>query len=262
MKDEEHDLSIIAEIISVFSERSASIFPRKMIEFDILMKETKEINSQNKTKRTLEKELVVILAKTNIITRDVEWIQNNGICIEKIRPGPSTIAQAGRGAFAQVVIKTGDMITPAPLLSISNKDTLNIYETELDSEEKEVINSEKIGSQLLMNYCFGHMESQLLLCPQTNAILINHCSNREKENVCNNGNGPNAIARWASGWDTTSDEWLQKSMEFMVNMTTEGMRGLSLEIIATADIAPGEEVSTFFSNRGVRVSFQFSLQAY
>ena len=73
-----------------------------------------------------------------------------------------------------------------------------MYQSEIDSDGNRVkVDDEPIGYQLLMNYCFGHKESKLiLLCPQTNA----HCSTRHKEgaNTCNNGNDPNARVQWAS----------------------------------------------------------------
>ena len=49
-----------------------------------------------------------ILAKSNLLPRDSDWIRSNGICLEKIRPGQSTIPDAGRGAFAQMFIKAGE----------------------------------------------------------------------------------------------------------------------------------------------------------
>ena len=184
-----------------------------------------------------------ILAKSNLLPRDSDWIRSNGICLEKIRPGQSTIPDAGRGAFAQMLIEAGDIVVPVPLLNIPNKDSLVMYPSEINAGGERVkIDGKPIGHQLIMNYCFGHQESKLILCPQTNAILINHCSNRHKENQCNNGNGPNARVQWANGWDPTNEEWLQKSMEEIKNLTAKGQRGLSFEIIATTDIAPGEEV--------------------
>ena len=120
-----------------------------------------------------------------------------------------------------------------------------MYQSEIDSDGNRVkVDDEPIGYQLLMNYCFGHKESKLIICPQSNAILINHCSIRHKEgaNTCNNGNGPNARVQWASGWDPKTKDWLQKSMEEIKELTVNGQRGLSLEVVAMSDIAPGDEV--------------------
>jgi len=188
------------------------------------------------------------LAKTTTVDSwkyDVQWIEENGVCIEKIRPYPSTIEGAGLGAFAQMSIAMGDIISPAPLLNIPNKDSLLMYKTRVKEDGTRVkVDDDPIGHQLLLNYCFGHEKSPLLLCPETNTILINHCSNRlEGKKFCN-GNSPNAKIQWAtsSGWDNTTKDWLNKSIEDITELTASSSRGLSLEVVATRDIFPGEEI--------------------
>lgn len=98
--------------------------------------------------------------------RTVEWIKKNGMCIENIVPGKSAIPYAGQGAILQTSIRQGDIIVPIPLLQIVNRDVLATFD----------FDGGKVGEQLLLNYCFGHHESSLLLCPNSNAILVNHCS--------------------------------------------------------------------------------------
>lgn len=171
-----------------------------------------------------------VLAKyigTNI--RSVDWIKENGLCLENIIPKPSTILYAGRGAFAQYMIRKDHVIVPVPMLQIVNKKVLGLYDND----------DVQYSKQLLENYCFGHSNSTLLLCPNTNAILINHCSNRTGFNECNNGNGANAGYRWATSWDKDTSKWLQMPLSEMIY---QGGRGLSMEIVATRDIQPGEEV--------------------
>jgi len=158
--------------------------------------------------------------------RTPEWIRENGMCIENLVPGRSHIQQAGKGGIAQFAIKQGEIVAPAPMLQIVNRDVLDIYDED----------GENVGTQLLMNYCFGHAESSLLLCPDTNAILINHCSLRTRE--CG-PDGPNAKIQWASGWEKENDRWLSMSMHELEEQTG---RGLAMEIVATRDIQPGEEV--------------------
>jgi len=158
--------------------------------------------------------------------RSVDWIVENGLCVENLVMGRSRIPQAGHGAIAQYPIAKGEMVVPAPLLHIADKDVLAIYDE--DGNRK--------GTQLLMNYCFGHNESSLLLCPNTNAILINHCSTRRGQ--CG-PEGPNAEYRWASGWDKDTDKWLEKSFDYIAS---QRQRGLAMEIVAIRDIQPGDEV--------------------
>jgi hypothetical protein len=239
---EDNELSMIAKTVSIFSDRAASLIPKTKVEYENFITTVSKSTSAGKITNV---KLSHLLARSFLLPRDVDWIKTNGMCIEKIKPGPSTIAEAGRGAFAQVDIQIGDIIAPAPLLNIPNKKSLVVYKTEFDSEGNrvKVDGDEPVGHQLIMNYCFGHKESDLILCPQTNAILINHCSDREEGgHRCRDGKGPNAKVQWASGWDPTSDEWLTKSIEEITTLTTAGSRGLSLEIVATTNIAPGEEI--------------------
>jgi hypothetical protein len=123
----------------------------------------------------------------------------------------------------------GEIIVPVPTLHVTDQDVPTI---------RDKGSGEVKGTQLLLNYCFGHMESSLLLCPITNAILINHCSNRKPNPACMEG--PNAKLRWTSAWDTTTPQWLEMTIE---ELASQESRGLSMEIVALRDIERGEEVS-------------------
>jgi hypothetical protein len=69
--------------------------------------------------------------------------------------------------------------------------------------------------QLLINYCFGHGESSLLLCPVTNVILINHCSDRTQQ--CG-PEGPNAMFQWATKLEGNTQLWLNKTLEDIITV--------------------------------------------
>jgi len=159
-------------------------------------------------------------------SRTVDWIRENGMCVENLIPGKSTIKQAGQGGFAQHRIRKGELVVPAPALQVADRRALMIFDE----------NGKAIGEQLLLNYCFGHKDTSLLICPDTNAILVNHCSDRTKK--CG-PKGPNAKFQWASGWDPDTPTWLTMSVD---DIAKEEGRGLSLEIVALRDIEPGEEV--------------------
>lgn len=159
--------------------------------------------------------------------RSVEWVKENGMCLETIAPRKSTLPHAGQGGFAQHKIKRGEIIVPAPVLHIMDRDVLDIFD---DKGEN------KTGVQLLLNYCFSNPHSTVLLCPTSNAVLINHCSNRKKQ--CGR-KGPNADFRWSSGWDETSNKWRELSLE---ELSKQNHRGLSFEIYSLRDIDPGEEI--------------------
>jgi hypothetical protein len=183
-------------------------------------RELKELMSKNYEPDELKRELAL---RTGINRRSPEWIRSNGKCLEHMVQAPSQLPHAGLGGIAQHYIAENEVIVPAPLVHIMDEDVLSIYGD----------NGAKIGDQVVLNYCYGHRESTLLLCPNTNAILINHCGKRSKN--CS----PNAVMRWSNGWDPTSDEWRKGSLK---ELSLKPFRGLSMEIVATRNIVPGEEV--------------------
>ena len=171
---------------------------------------------------------MAIAKQLSVTRRPVSWIQKNGICLDNIVPRLSKNPRAGKGAIANRFLQKGDVVTPVTLLQITNLDALRIPAFKGDKW------------QLLLNYCLGHSSSSLLLCPDTNAILVNHCSDRRPDmHPCGgNSSKPNARYQWAK-WDKKTDSWLNMTIEEMKN---QGGRGLSLEVIATRDIEEGEEV--------------------
>jgi hypothetical protein len=140
-----------------------------------------------------KQELQVQLARRTggMTLRTPDWIRKNGLCLHHLIPQRSHISQAGQGAFAQHALSAGDMIVPVPLLHIDDRGLLDIYEGSRNTGRK----------QLLLNYCIGHPESIILLCPSTNANLINHCSTRRPDLCGPNKNGPNAVFQWSKGWN-------------------------------------------------------------
>jgi hypothetical protein len=97
--------------------------------------------------------------------RTPDWIRSHGMCMEHMVPRKSTLPQAGQGGVAQHRIRQGEMVVPVPLLQIMDKDALALFGRK----------GNRIGSQLLLNYCFGHPESsEYILCrpEQTDLLLI------------------------------------------------------------------------------------------
>ncbi|GKY91512.1 hypothetical protein MPSEU_000123400 [Mayamaea pseudoterrestris] len=158
------------------------------------------------------------------------WLQEHGKCMDNLRAGASTIVNAGRGAFATRHIKQASTIVPVPLLQIPNKSILNIYPLKPNSSgELSRINDTVTGTQLLMNYCFGHPDSTMLLAPTgSNVGLINHHET------------PNAKLVW-SNHTLHEKHWLQLPPEQLVT-NDYAYVGLVLEVVALRDIAQGEEV--------------------
>jgi len=224
-------LSVVKGVAKIFSnERVMELVPNTKAEYEAIIQDTLD-NYPN------------VIAKKSIINRNVKWIQDNGLCLDNILPGKSTLPQVGQGAFASRILAEGSMISPVLLLQIPNSDSLLMYDVMRDKESNELeIGDEPIGKQLITNYCFGHKDSKLLLCPQSNAILINHCSSRKNGGNYCGAKGPNAKIRWASGWDPDTSTWLNMSLKEIERATVKNQRGLSFEVIATRDIKEGEEI--------------------
>lgn len=159
--------------------------------------------------------------------RTLDWLKEHGRCMDNIRPGISTIKQAGRGAFASRFIPEGGLVAPGPLLHIANRTALNIYEMGHTGNRDP---SNQIGMQLVLNYCFGNKQSTVILCPYTSpSAYINHSSE-----------SPNVKVVWSK--DSTPNHnpgWLEENVKFLKN---NDYIGLSIDYIATREIQPGEEV--------------------
>jgi hypothetical protein len=159
--------------------------------------------------------------------RTIEWLYKHGRCMDNIRPGNSTLPDAGRGAFATRFIPKGGLVAPGPVLHIPNQTAMNMYETDPLTDQRDI--TKVTGKQLIVNYCFGHRKSTVLLCPYTSpSAYINHSRK------------PNARVVWAD--ETTPNhnaDWLEGDIEFLKQQQAIG---LSLNFVATRDIQPGEEV--------------------
>lgn len=100
-----------------------------------------------------------------------------------------------------------------------------MYEALVDGSERDV--SAPRHFQLLLNYCFGHANSNLLLSPYGSfTSLINHSSKN-----------PNACIEWAEYM--RHGDWCDDSIDFFEN---ESHSGLVIDFIALRDIHEGEEV--------------------
>jgi hypothetical protein len=99
-------------------------------------------------------------------TRSIEWLEENGKCIDNIYPGQSTINGAGHGAFAKRDLLKGTIISGSPLLHVPfNNAFMPMYRIYTHEESVYVDTREVVSQQLILNYCFGHSETPLLLCP-------------------------------------------------------------------------------------------------
>jgi SET domain len=162
--------------------------------------------------------------------RTDEWLREHGTCADNIREGESTIRQAGRGAFASRRLVKDSIIAPMPLIHIGDYHILDMYAFEDIRQFKLEPGPRLIGTQLTLNYCFGHRDSTLLLCPYGPLTsLINH--NRTQANV---------RIQWPKTAKGNHDPTLlERPLEhFAQDRTTK----LAMELVANREIMPGEEL--------------------
>jgi hypothetical protein len=169
--------------------------------------------------------------------RDIEWLQSNGACLDNLIVRMSTIPGIGRGAFAQRFLAKDEVIAPAPLLALKRNDLI-IYETDEDAAKfQHTLDLTKIaGQEILLNYCYGHPASDLLLVPFSPVVnFINHHGNATMIN---------AEIRWPS--DERSQQLLQRLPKEWLDAhpleVTDQSGKLLMEFVALRDIHPGEEI--------------------
>jgi len=155
------------------------------------------------------------------------------------------LSEAGRGAFATRTIPSGGLVAPAPLVHLK-RGHLHLYQdgpptgdgkrqggtTSSDGQD-----IRHIGEQLLLNYCYGHSNSSLLLFPYSPVInFINHHDDPTKVNT-------------RIQWSTLSNqhsEWMEESVTQVLD---QPYAGLILEFIAIRDIQPNEEIFIDYGER-------------
>ena len=187
--------------------------------------------------------------------KSVQELEETGMCLDHIVAGKSEAKlelgnasghstendsnsgnmTVGRGAIAARSLTKGELVVPVPFLHLLDRSLF-----EKDSE------SSMSFTDVIINYCFGHSQSTLVMCPVTNAVLVNHCSDRNGRFSCGNGgNGPNAEYRWASDseWDRKTKETLTMTLDDLASVNhLQQHRMMSMEIVATQDIQEGDEV--------------------
>jgi hypothetical protein len=226
--DKDSGKLVVRNNITTIDPRVMTLLPQTRTDFLTLLS---RIDIQHYSRD----ELMMQLAKlATVEPRTPEWIRQNGQCLEHLKPGPSSLPHAGQGGIAQHRIAKGELVVPSPMLHILDKRILKIF-------NNQGVDSKRI--QLLMNYCLGHPQSSLLLCPTTNAILINHCSTRQK-NCGSGGQGPNARYEWSLG-DMETNPWLKMTIDDMAKQAAHRANGLAMNVVAIRDIAPGDEVRLF-----------------
>ncbi|EEC49901.1 predicted protein [Phaeodactylum tricornutum CCAP 1055/1] len=157
--------------------------------------------------------------------KSIGWLEENGRCLDNIRPSQSKLRQAGKGAFATRAIPKGKIIAPMPVAHV-RRHHMDIFDSDDHSDPSANVWSD--GTQVLMNYCYGHPNSTLLLFPYSPVVnYVNH-----------NATSANAELRW-SKLPNHLESWLERTPD---SLDSEEHAGLIMELTATRDISAGEEI--------------------
>jgi hypothetical protein len=169
------------------------------------------------------------------MARSVDWLKQNGICIDNIRvetPHEQSGSHSGtyeRRAVARRFLAARSVVTAAPVVPLSRSHVAWLL-VDKNGEPADTILWK--GHQLVLNYCWGHASSSVLLFPYGPAVnLINHAGGGRNET-------PNVAIRWSPL--TKQSDWFKLNATAVVH-NHHGARGsLVLEYYALRDIAPDE----------------------
>jgi hypothetical protein len=161
--------------------------------------------------------------------RELSWLEEHGQCMDNIKVGNSTNPDAGRGAFANRFIPKGGLVAPAPLIHIPDMAVLKMFLPK-DTDEPGKVAPDRDGPatfQLILNYCFGHQHSTLVLCPYgLLTAFINHSADK-----------PNTKIQWSK--EMRHPQWRDQAID---EWADEYHTGLSLDFVALRDIKEDEEI--------------------
>lgn len=142
--------------------------------------------------------------------KSISDLQQNGICVDTLMEKRSKNKLLGRGAFSTRFIPKGQVITISPLLPFFNNEEndflMNIrklVKVKQGKKKKSIRVTSDKEQQLIVNYCFSHPNSTLLLFPYGPIVnFINHADDNDDDE---DGEKPNAIIRWSTKFLSKND---------------------------------------------------------
>jgi hypothetical protein len=160
--------------------------------------------------------------------QSMDWLNEWGYCQDHIKPAPSTLESAGRGAFATRDIPKGYVAGYAPLVHIGQwgREIFDITYSNVGG-----VDGERHAYDLMINYSFGHANSSVILTPYGGMVnYINHAS----------GDKANVKVRWPDRpLVAHKPAWLDEDIPYLRD-TIEKI-GLSFEYVALRDIKEGKD---------------------
>ncbi|GAX14185.1 hypothetical protein FisN_20Hh193 [Fistulifera solaris] len=165
-------------------------------------------------------------------TRSIQELNEHGRCVDQMIIRASTVPQAGRGAFARRFLPQGSVVASTPLMFFPNDYLMLMYEGSWFEKDTQPNPNKVEHHQIFYNYCWNHPESSIFLCPY--GIGVNYINHGK------NGTAANARLQWAKDGEMRhNDEVLQSHPRKMLNIASPR---LYMDIVATRDIQPGEEI--------------------
>jgi hypothetical protein len=172
-----------------------------------------------------------------VLARPTAWLHEHGTCVDNLEDVPAKDGRGGLGAQSTRFLPMGSLIAPVPVVPIA-RDSLrwmspsNADDTTKDDESQQM--------QLLLNYCYGHPNSPVLLFPYGPSItLVNHNGDRRA----------NAELRWSqqSSGSKMLQTWnasqiLASPLRQSSDSSSLLLPPLLLELVALRDIHPREPV--------------------
>jgi len=205
----------------------------------------------NEIVETMEKGLLAYKNEQHSVS--LNWLKDHGICGDNLVAKQSSLPHSGRGAFAHRPLKECSIVALIPMIHLPNRGVLDMYKVE---NKTFIDRTTVIAKQLLLNYCMGHNQSTLLLCPYgALTTLINH--NQTRANV---------KLQWASPERSNHEPtWLNMTVDQLGKIQTAR---LSMELVALRDIQEGEEIMLDYGNEWEMAwqqhlnSFDYSFSSY
>jgi hypothetical protein len=172
-------------------------------------------------------------------TRDLQDLQQTGRCLDITKPAKSLVAQAGRGLFATQLLKKDSIVAGTPMLQVQDARIFDMFNGDWFNKKEEPDRDDLVGYQIMMNYCWKHDESTLYLCPYGAGVnYVNHGSSLGKDN--DTKKTANVRLQWADdGVMGHNAAWLRQPP---AAMGYQASPGLFIDLVATRDILPGEEI--------------------
>jgi SET domain len=169
--------------------------------------------------------------------KNLDFLRTNGVCVDTLSVLESTMKGAGRGAFAKYFSRKGEVVATTPLIhfdrsqmEIVGQSYKDVHRIPLFREHGIEYTSNVIEHQRLLNYCYGHPDSNLLLLPYGPGVnFINHYKTEA-----------NVYIRWSVKLGDSSEYREKTPLTELYEQPASGK--LMMEFVALKDILPGDEV--------------------